>query len=449
MPHRRRRGIGLDWCLIEDFADISGMKITHLKLQHFKGFESAYFEFGNNPINLFFGPNGIGKSSILEAVQLVANPRIFDGRTKDDVAFYLHSLIQDNDYSPLAARVLTKGMNWLRLEGHFDGGVARSVLTNEGFVERIPDAHGGHAFYVDADNSSNLAKFQLTDVEAPKFVELAEAIYGYECDLDGEVLDERTGEDGVTVKHLFYNDFILYKGPAKVHFAQMSDGEKKIATLLRQICNPDNTAGRDIILIDNIEMHVYYKRHRVMLEKLLEMFAGKQIVATTHSPEMINCVDPSWRFDLEKYRPEYAMGHVSHTSALQAAFNNVVSKLEEDEGWGGLKIGSTPKRGNYPDWVHSCYDVSCFNSLQSEAILIDLDTDEVFDPIQVEYEPGMLRPPGKREPPPRPLDPRWVYDTAPAPLPNIDTEVADLTQAPARRRRRVFKPVSDIKKDKN
>ena len=88
----------------------------------------------------------------------------------------------------------------------------------------------------------------------------------------------------------FYQDFIIEKGNVNVHYKAMSAGEKKIATLLRNLCDPETIDKSDIVLVDNIEMHVYFKRHKKMLDKILEMFPQKQFIVTTHSGVMIDHV---------------------------------------------------------------------------------------------------------------------------------------------------------------
>jgi predicted ATPase len=316
------------------------MKLKKIRLVNFGGYEDSTFEFteGNAevidgyippsireslnqviPISLFYGPNGIGKSTILEAIRFVANPMVFYGRQQaPDV--YLRPWIRDTEFIPLSDHVLKKQKAQMRVEALFtDGQRDYDVhLSNVGFEKmELPDrpegaASGGYFYYVDADNPMNWAKFQLNSMYAQRFIELAEAIYGYECDLDADVtdnhFDEETGD--ILETQTYYQDLIITKGKTKVHFKSMSAGEKKIATMIRQLCNPDATDDRDIILIDNWEMHVYFKRHPKMIEKLKEYFSGKQIIATTHSQSMIEYGAKApyvKNFDLEEFKPEYRM----------------------------------------------------------------------------------------------------------------------------------------------
>ncbi len=288
------------------------MILKKIRLAKFCGYEDATFEF-EKPIALFFGPNGIGKSTLLEAIRIVSNPKVFDDR-RQGAEVYLRPLIRDTDYIPIADAILEKEKERMLVEAYFldyEGKEFRVSFDDKGFIRNdLPRRHGSYLYYLDADNPMNWSKFQLIDVHAQRFVEMAEEIYGYKVDLDGEVRDKLTGADGITVNNVFYQDLIIYKGGDKVHFPRLSAGEKKIATMIRMLCNPDNTDDRGIILIDNIEMHVYFKRHERMLAKLQEYFSDKQIIATTHSKSMIDFGAQSnyvQNFDLEEYKPNYKM----------------------------------------------------------------------------------------------------------------------------------------------
>lgn len=284
------------------------VKLKSLRLVNFGGYRDTTFKFdaSRQPVALFFGPNGFGKSTILEAIRIASNPMVFKDRQKG-AELYLRPWTYDNDYNAATGNVKQQRAE-LYVHAVFDQGgeEANVVLGNEGFiVNELDHQHNGYAFYADADNPINWAKFQLHEEEAEKFVKMAEAIYGFEVDLDGEVKDSITEADGSVSTHLFYQDVIIMKGKDRVHFCRMSAGEKKIATLCRQLCDPDALLGRDIVLIDNMEMHVYFKRHPKMLAKMQEHFKGKQFLATTHSSVMVDAAPAVCRYDLEKFRPEY------------------------------------------------------------------------------------------------------------------------------------------------
>lgn len=158
-------------------------------------------------------------------------------------------------------------------------------------------------YFIDADHPSNSNAFQLPEECEQRFIELAEASYGYKCLLGKRVesLDKRRK------KIQFYTDFILHKPWGdKVHFKCMSGGEKKIATLLRYLCDPEYMTEYEIILIDNIEKEIYWKRHEIMVNKLLQMFPDKQFIATTHSAILPKVLPKEYLYDLEEYKIDEA-----------------------------------------------------------------------------------------------------------------------------------------------
>lgn len=169
--------------------------------------------------------------------------------------------------------------------------------------------------WIDADHIMNMNKFQIPADRIDKFINMAETVYGYRCDIGSEVVTTSSGVTTVnpalqktqkTVK--YYQDFIIDKGNSKVHFKSMSAGEKKIATLLRNLCNPLVVDKPGIILVDNVEMHVYFKRHARMIDKLLEEFPEKQFIVTTHSQVVIEHVGKKYGsrclFDIPKIKGE-------------------------------------------------------------------------------------------------------------------------------------------------
>lgn len=283
-------------------------KLKSLHLMNFGGYEDVKFDFSQDniakPLCLFYGPNGIGKSTILDAIKFVTNPMVFEGRdARMGADSILRSYVYDEQYIPYADLIMTKKKRHMEVTAVFEtaDGDKRVVMSNNGFViNELPKVHNGHCFFVDADNQMNLSKFQLHDELADSFLVLAEEIFGFPCDLDSDVTDFCNGEE-----HTFWQDLIVTKGNTKVHYSKMSAGEKKIATMLRQLCNPDMITDKDIVLIDNLEMHVYYKRHARMLDRLLEYLQGRQLISTTHSGVMVDHANPSFRYDLEDYRPEY------------------------------------------------------------------------------------------------------------------------------------------------
>ena len=242
-------------------------------------------------------------TTIMRAIQLAANPCMFRGRERES-DLVLRKSIYDEEYLPTVDMMSNKAKSNMEITVEFltDQGIKTVIIDNMGLVqndlgyEDIPI--NGFTYFADADNAQNTQKFLLAFEQAPKFVAFAQEVYGYKCELGMPV-----SEQGIAG----YTDFYVVKGPTKVHFKSMSAGEKKIATLVSDLCQPVNIDRRDIVLIDNVEMHVYFKRHARMIDKLREVFYDKQIITTTHSSVVIDHLEPECRYDLELYRPDYKL----------------------------------------------------------------------------------------------------------------------------------------------
>jgi AAA15 family ATPase/GTPase len=284
------------------------VKAKFVHLVNYCGYEDCTFSFVGEdgeimPLAMFYGPNGIGKTTCMRAIQLAANPSMFRGRERNS-EMLLRKSIYDVDYLPgVDAVKKDTDKKEMRIEVLFetDDGEKAVVIDNKGLlVNELPKTNlkDGYSYFGDADHPMATNRFMLNRDNRDVFLDFCEEVYGYKCDLGSPV-----SQQGLDV----YTDFIIHKGDVRVHFKSMSAGEKKIATLVSDILQPTNTEGRDIIMVDNVEMHVYFKRHVRMIEKLYEHFHHKQMLVTTHSPVIIDYIDEEFHFDLEKYRPGYAL----------------------------------------------------------------------------------------------------------------------------------------------
>jgi predicted ATP-binding protein involved in virulence len=276
------------------------IKIKRLHLENYCGYRNSTFDFTINNeinnINLFYGPNGTGKSSILNALNVLSLAHRLS--TKDN-ELYFRKMIYHEDYDPSYVSFQNSKYD-MKIEGVFetDDGDKRVLITDQGVeLNEVERFSWGIVYFIDADHPINMQKFQLHEEMSKQFLDMAKLVYGFDCKLDQLCEDfEKTGEH-------FYKDFIIDKNGTRVHFRRMSAGERKIATLLSALCEPTYMKNIDIITIDNLELHVYFKRHAAMLDKLLETFPGKQFICTTHSGNLIQHVKDRYGsmclFDLE------------------------------------------------------------------------------------------------------------------------------------------------------
>jgi len=314
------------------------LKIKSLYVKNYAGFKDAVtldFTHYNHfkPINMFYGPNGCGKSTALNAITLLGRAKAYAKRDKSEDNLLLRKLQFHPDYDPNYAG-FTKYTDEMEIKGTFYDGEKDLIvhIKNDDVIQNdLIDRKGDSAIFIDADNPLITSKFQIPSDRVETFTSLAEAIYGYDCWLEKpvsaegvssskdslklalaayannqgsltkapatlsrqEVYETLTSETGKS-DLAFYQDFIIDKGGVKVHYKSMSAGEKKIATLLRSLCDPSVIDKSDIVLVDNIEMHVYFKRHTRMIDKILTAFPSKQFIVTSHSGIMIDHVGTTY-----------------------------------------------------------------------------------------------------------------------------------------------------------
>ncbi len=300
------------------------MFLVGLKLQNFCSYEHHDFSFkkpDGTPFQFicFFGPNGIGKSTLLEAIALLTANQ--SGRDPENVKRSLRKYVRNKDYDPSYDRVA--GHNYdsgfaiskeddlpqMIIEGTYemDGKSYIVRLTQDGF-ERNDLAPSSNtegpwgedhllyrqrvAHFVASDSDLSMAKFQLHRDQIKKFESITSKIMRYptKCLAPSGFLpmDEE-----------YCTDFVIIKKEHRIHYKRMSAGEKKISKSFSELLNltydlahpdpgePIMDGWPPLLLLDNIEMHIYYDRHVDMVTCMKAYFPQQQIFATTHSGVLI------------------------------------------------------------------------------------------------------------------------------------------------------------------
>lgn len=299
------------------------MFLKRLELENYCGFEKLNLDFKKN-VSILYGQNGNGKSTILNAISKLSNPWRFMGNRSPDLIF--RKLTFNEEYDPTYSELSLPDKK-LEMSGIFNDGVKDFTtkitstpnwhLHSDEFKKEIKEKNlsykdvylknklstvetstdlkkknysQGYSFFTDADNPMEMRRFQIDSKYKDQFLDFTKAVYGMETYLDKIVEEESPNGE----KIIFYTDFIIdkhYRG-TKVHFKSFSAGEAKIATLLSSVFSSLHNDNTDIYLIDNLSMHIYYKRHGILIDKLLEHFPNKQIIATDHSGVLIEyCKD--------------------------------------------------------------------------------------------------------------------------------------------------------------
>lgn len=298
--------------------------LTKLHLENFCNYAHYTFDFhkpDNNPYRFvcFFGPNGIGKTTLLEAISLLTMNQI--GRDPEYVRRSLRKYVRNPDYNPSYEKLSghTYKNNFIAghedqlpemiIEGTYDiDGIPYIVRMNQdGFVRNdlAPEGNGpgpwgdDHLLYrqrvahfVTSDSDLAMSKFQLRKEQAKTFEGITSTIMRYrtECVAPSGI---------VPIDRDYCTDFVIHKGQHRIHYKRMSAGERKISKSFSQLLNlvydlehpdpgePEMIGWPPLLLIDNLEMHIYYDRHVAMVECLKQHFPNQQIFATTHSGILI------------------------------------------------------------------------------------------------------------------------------------------------------------------
>jgi ABC-type multidrug transport system ATPase subunit len=325
------------------------MIVTRLKLTNLRAIEAAEFRFQPG-INLIVGVNGVGKTSVLDALRICASAiakqaNKLSGRIEtfaaSDIRIGAGALSVECDvrigerqhayliHKPREASVPQKkkvgmpreqvhatpakaefiGDGPSQVSGGEAGGRPLAVLfsTNRAVPSERAPAKGVAAGGVPAAFADALANRELRLGELGDWIRVQESMRK-ERRAAGRVLaacQVAVARFLPGYSRLHHNrdssQLAIYKGSTSIPVRQLSDGERGTLALVLDLTRrlaQANPALRDpaadaeaIVLIDEIDLHLHPKWQRQIVQNLRSAFPRCQFIATTHSPQVIGEVE--------------------------------------------------------------------------------------------------------------------------------------------------------------
>lgn len=297
------------------------MKISRLEISNFRGIDSFEQDFinplTNDPLDVvvFAGPNGSGKTSILESIVIT----LTRPKAKDDKIFSKQNERHGNDFGitltiqngrdkHVLSRSSSDSANPATTSHFLKMATTRVEYFSswrepllKGPLSATLGKKGNRPQDVEVNRLWNLKQFLINafmsdkisqDEEIPgtqhlkAISKIMKALKNFYQGADFEIKIDKVSsniEDGFDV-------FLKYPNSAG-HFValdNLSSGEIELFSFLSTIIRKDLADG--ILIVDEPELHLHVSWHRVILNALRDLLPNTQIICATHSIEIIESV---------------------------------------------------------------------------------------------------------------------------------------------------------------
>ncbi len=351
--------------------------IKNIKINKVRHLQNMEIEIANERKHLIItGKNGSGKTSLLEAIRtnLIA--------VQDNTLFKLQSLRNDINHFNITIKNLEQQIQNSNNEQERVR-LRNDIIYNERWLERAKqkikhlsqvelDIHNFEFLQTEYNNGNFIIAFfdakRSTQLQTPDGIHKIQLKNVYEIDdkanqqfiqylvnlkAKGSFARDANKLDIVKdidkwfetfehyLKEIFedaslklefdsdnFNFNIVQDNKEKFNLNTLSDGYSAILNIITELIlrmenhSPKIYDLQGIVLIDEVETHLHIELQKIILPFLIKVFPKIQFIVTTHSPFVINSIENSAIYDLEKQILVTDLSGISSEGVVEAYFNS-------------------------------------------------------------------------------------------------------------------------------